>query len=665
MTIPLETAVPIINPFDYDVLISDVRDTDYEAIGNEVGYKRYAIFSDSDTPPQTINGVMWGPSLRAFIPLVVSKRGVSVTVLFLFDTGSPSTYLCEDTLSKIGFTENIPRSTKVDLHGTTMDVYKSHGHFANIDLLGQDFMRKSNGFIQLNYQKELVHLSFEKIHSDISTQQSSVLFNEHIEETKLLTMALINNTTSVEHGVQVSHCGGLFSVERIMDGEMFQQWSHYTKEQCFCGQNDLTFYENSLSLVSSTFSETCEIVQCKKGLLWLLLVANDDTVQAVFLRCRNLIPSVNFCVRDMSFSNSNYELLFEIPDNIVLPHVDVSNVPSFLCSNKHVIGYTYGPYFDGAQWTSENALWIFSKYGGFIDYVENECLPEYCHIFEAKREKLANYEATNEQTGLFCGLRMWKNVGYMGESALTMGPSLRLTRNNQTIEGILTTLHSVADDGSQDILTNGDNIYYRMEKSIEKSDSIKIPDRKACIAGQVFTSFDSYKSLSLPSEKCICNDFAIVGRSIENGLKIGIPNKDGNIATETISSIEDISVSTSNSLVRIYKNGHKTGNKRGIFVNNIKMYENMSVPRATEDFDNNGIATINFCSYILIYSCSNDFAEKGDSGSLCYLMNKDTNTKVGVGLLVEKVCDRLFLAIPLVGIAEYFETEGYNVEWVL
>ena len=159
MSIPLETAVPIINPYDYDVLISDVRDTDYESIGEEVGYKRHATFSES-VLPQTINGVMWGPSLRAFIPLVITKRGVSITILFLFDTGSPSTYLREDTLSKIGFIENIPRSTKVDLHGTTMDVYKSHGHFANVDLLGQDFMRKSNCIIQLNYQKEQVNLSF-------------------------------------------------------------------------------------------------------------------------------------------------------------------------------------------------------------------------------------------------------------------------------------------------------------------------------------------------------------------------------------------------------------------------------------------------------------------------------------------------------------------------
>jgi hypothetical protein len=504
----------------------------------------------------------------------------------------------------------------------------------------------------------------ERIDPDVSTQrQSSNLFNKYIEETKLLTMALINNTMSIEHSVQVSHCGGLFRVERILDGEMFQQWSHYTKEQSFCGETLLTLYENSLSLVLSKFSETCEIVKCKHGLLWLLLIVNDDTVQEVFLQCKNIIPSVNFCVRDMSFSNSNYELLFDIPDNVVLPYVDGSNAPSFLSTNKHVIGYTYGPYFDGTQWTSESALWIFSKYGGFIDYVEDERLPEYCHIFESKREKIANYEATNEQTGLFCGLRMWKNVGYMGESALTMGPSIRLTRNNETIEGILTALHSVADDGSPDILTNGDNIYYRMEKSIEKSDSIKIPDRKACIAGRVFTSFDSYKVLVLQSEKYICNDFAIVERSIENGLKIGIPNKGGNIATETISSIEAISSSTSNSLVRIYKNGHKTGNKRGIFVNNVKMYENMSVRPITKNFDVNGIATIKFCSYILIFNSSNDFAEKGDSGSLCYLMNKDT--KNGVGLLIERVCERLFLAIPLVDIAEYFETEGYNVEWIL
>jgi hypothetical protein len=71
MSGPLETAVSIINPDDYDVIISDVRDVDFEAIGEEVGYTRHASFTANNLPP-TVRDVMWGPSLRAFIPLLIT-----------------------------------------------------------------------------------------------------------------------------------------------------------------------------------------------------------------------------------------------------------------------------------------------------------------------------------------------------------------------------------------------------------------------------------------------------------------------------------------------------------------------------------------------------------------------------------------------------------------
>ena len=53
----------------------------------------------------------------------------------------------------------------------------------------------------------------------------------------------------------------------------------------------------------------------------------------------------------------------------------------------------------------------------------------------------------------------------------------------------------------------------------------------------------------------------------------------------------------------------------------------------------------------------------GDSGSLCYI--EVEGSIIGVGLLVEKICDRLFFAIPLVSITEYFERNNYFVEWLV
>lgn len=41
----------------------------------------------------------------------------AVNALFLMDTSSPSTYLREETLEALGYTENIPAESMVDFHG--------------------------------------------------------------------------------------------------------------------------------------------------------------------------------------------------------------------------------------------------------------------------------------------------------------------------------------------------------------------------------------------------------------------------------------------------------------------------------------------------------------------------------------------------------------------
>lgn len=81
--------------------------------------------------------------MRIFIPLIVTKREISIIVLFLFDTTSPSTYLRTDTLMALGFTDTTPLSTIVDIHGMSMNVHRSQGNFENVDLLGQDFMSRA------------------------------------------------------------------------------------------------------------------------------------------------------------------------------------------------------------------------------------------------------------------------------------------------------------------------------------------------------------------------------------------------------------------------------------------------------------------------------------------------------------------------------------------
>ena len=146
---PMEPAEAVILPNEYDVLISDITDSNLASIGNELEIRR--LSTAEYIPQPQVRGIMFGSCCRIFLPLIVKKRSIAINVLFLYDTGSPSTYLREDTLRALGFAETTPTETNVELHGQTMTVYLSRGHFENVDLLGQDFMTRARGVVSINF----------------------------------------------------------------------------------------------------------------------------------------------------------------------------------------------------------------------------------------------------------------------------------------------------------------------------------------------------------------------------------------------------------------------------------------------------------------------------------------------------------------------------------
>lgn len=148
-------------PDEYDVLLNDINDADLDKIGNKLGVQRLSPYSGS-APEFPIEGIIYGPGLRCFVPLVVSKRGVSIVVLFLYDSGSPNTHLREDTLKALGFVENTPDEADIVIFGATITAYLSRAHFENVDLLGQDFMRLHWTELILNFK----HLSVVLKRSD-------------------------------------------------------------------------------------------------------------------------------------------------------------------------------------------------------------------------------------------------------------------------------------------------------------------------------------------------------------------------------------------------------------------------------------------------------------------------------------------------------------------
>lgn len=155
-SLPLEGPRDLSIILEYDVLITDIADEDFTRIARELGISR---LTPGQIPfPLEIDGMLYGYNSRVFVPLVVEKRGVSLNVLFLVDTGSPGTFLRQDTLHSLGYTECVPDQLDVSIQGDLCTVRVSCRHYENVDLLGQDFLRSAKALLTIDYAKMTVKL---------------------------------------------------------------------------------------------------------------------------------------------------------------------------------------------------------------------------------------------------------------------------------------------------------------------------------------------------------------------------------------------------------------------------------------------------------------------------------------------------------------------------
>ena len=143
----------------YDVLITDIHESDMVDIGSVLGHTNLAdALLDGGGEQFPVLGTIYGRNRRLFVPLTVAKLGKCAWCLFLIDTGSPYTYLCQDTLAALGYKESVPNLVSVKINGMNCEVAPSHGHFGNVNLLGQDFMHDARCKLYVDYSERSVRL---------------------------------------------------------------------------------------------------------------------------------------------------------------------------------------------------------------------------------------------------------------------------------------------------------------------------------------------------------------------------------------------------------------------------------------------------------------------------------------------------------------------------
>jgi hypothetical protein len=152
-----------IPPSLQDFLLLDV---DHEKLLKMAAEMDVEYLKEASVFPSTfpVSGVIWGANHRLMVNLVCrrsSKNPVSaINVIFLVDTGSPQTYLSAaayEALIGPGKESIIPETMRVQIQVEEVlltCISPKGSHFANVNVLGMDFLAKQRLSIVTDFGQE-------------------------------------------------------------------------------------------------------------------------------------------------------------------------------------------------------------------------------------------------------------------------------------------------------------------------------------------------------------------------------------------------------------------------------------------------------------------------------------------------------------------------------
>ena len=160
-----------IAPSGQDLLLTDVTQ---EILNTRIAPElavHYLSASEAENASFPVTGILFGLNRRLMVNLLVRRRESHkfLNILFLVDTGSPVSYLCDEAISAlIGKDNALPKFINVFVQGDR--VLECHlsphdGHFHDVNVIGMDFLATHDLSIQICYKRRtfqlLGEMSFE------------------------------------------------------------------------------------------------------------------------------------------------------------------------------------------------------------------------------------------------------------------------------------------------------------------------------------------------------------------------------------------------------------------------------------------------------------------------------------------------------------------------
>jgi hypothetical protein len=158
-----------IKPSLQDMIFIDITAKELLSIAKrlEVDYLGPAAEFPGSFP---ISGEIYGPNKRLMVNLACRRRETNtsaINVIFLIDTGSPASYLSAKAMEALigNPGSRLPRQLPVRIH--TKTVIECHlspldKHFADVNVLGADFLVENGLTLKANYCNKICTLLFEE-----------------------------------------------------------------------------------------------------------------------------------------------------------------------------------------------------------------------------------------------------------------------------------------------------------------------------------------------------------------------------------------------------------------------------------------------------------------------------------------------------------------------
>ena len=151
------------DPRNFDILLTDIDSKDlHENISKQLNVKYL-----SDAPNELngdIVGIVYGFNLRLFCATTVKIKNKVKMVIFLVDTGSPTTFISENVLRSFGveMADPVNGYMNVGVNGRTARIMMSHSHFTEINVMGMMFLNANDVGIHVYCSSEIFYLNFNQ-----------------------------------------------------------------------------------------------------------------------------------------------------------------------------------------------------------------------------------------------------------------------------------------------------------------------------------------------------------------------------------------------------------------------------------------------------------------------------------------------------------------------